>query len=206
MASCRRPTARRLFAKAPVIKASLAISFHNFSCKHVSNDLAASAYLPAPNSAAARGATRQDMRPCTVVMKRPVRRETGAYCKARQRLPEKFFCDVACSAGLTVTMPDTPKNQAAYPQVYNQQPGVGFPIARVGAIISLACGAILNLGVCRYGGDEGAGGDPSAYVGAAATFTCCCPMFTCPARLTTTMDPCRRRSCSARKVRSNNLW
>ena len=49
-------------------------------------------------------------------------------------------------------MPDTPANQAAYPQVYNQQPGLGFPIARVGAIISLACGAIMNLGVCRYAG------------------------------------------------------
>lgn len=54
--------------------------------------------------------------------------------------------------GTTVTMPDTPVNQEAYPQVYNQQPGVGFPIARVGAIISLSCGAILNLGLCRYAG------------------------------------------------------
>src|SRR4029077_7046948 len=42
--------------------------------------------------------------------------------------------------------------QAAYPQVYNQEPGVGFPIARIGAVISLACGAIVNLGVCRYAG------------------------------------------------------
>src|SRR5205823_5105771 len=54
--------------------------------------------------------------------------------------------------GTTGTMPDSPANQEAYPQVYNQQPGVGFPIARVGALISLACGAILNLGVCRYAG------------------------------------------------------
>jgi hypothetical protein len=51
-------------------------------------------------------------------------------------------------------MPDTPENQAAYPQVYNQKQGLGFPIARVGAIISLACGAILNLGVCQYAGQE----------------------------------------------------
>jgi hypothetical protein len=29
---------------------------------------------------------------------------------------------------------------------------VGFPIARLGAIISLSCGAILNLGICRYAG------------------------------------------------------
>jgi hypothetical protein len=49
-------------------------------------------------------------------------------------------------------MPDTPANQAAYPQVYNQQPGQGFPIARLGALISLACGAVVNLGFCRYAG------------------------------------------------------
>jgi hypothetical protein len=105
----------------------------------------------------------------------PCSAETGAYCQARKRLPEPFFADVARQTGhaleasvapqwlwqgrhvylfdgTTVTMPDTPGNQEAYPQVYNQQPGVGFPIARVGAIISLACGAIMNLGVCRYAG------------------------------------------------------
>ena len=54
--------------------------------------------------------------------------------------------------GTTVTMPDTPENQAAYPQVYNQKPGLGFPIARLGALISLACGAVVNLGFCQYAG------------------------------------------------------
>ena len=54
--------------------------------------------------------------------------------------------------GTTVTMPDTLENQAAYPQVYNQGPGLGFPIARIGAVISLACGAVMNLGFCRYAG------------------------------------------------------
>jgi len=106
---------------------------------------------------------------------KPCSAETGAYCQARERLPEQLFPAVACLVGraldskadprwlwkgrrvylfdgTTVAMPDTPENQAAYPQVYNQQPGVGFPIARVGAIISLACGAIVNLGVCRYAG------------------------------------------------------
>jgi hypothetical protein len=101
--------------------------------------------------------------------------KTGAYCQARKRLPEKFFSTVACSVGstldaqtdhrwlwkgrrvymfdgTTVIMPDTRANQKAYPQVYNQQLGLGFPLARVGAIISLACGAIVNLGVCRYAG------------------------------------------------------
>ena len=54
--------------------------------------------------------------------------------------------------GTTVSMPDTPENQEAYPQVNNQKRGLGFPIARVGALTSLACGAILNLGVCCYAG------------------------------------------------------
>src|SRR5436190_2750024 len=106
---------------------------------------------------------------------RPCSAETGAYCQARQRLPESFFADVACSVGrrlddhaeqgwlwkgrrvylfdgTTVTMPDTPENQQAYPQVYNQKPGLGFPIARLGAVISLACGAVVNLGFCQYAG------------------------------------------------------
>ena len=105
----------------------------------------------------------------------PCSATTGAYCQARKRLPEQFFAAVACLVGraldakvdsrwlwkgrrvcmfdgTTVSMPDTPENQAAYPQVYNQKPGLGFPIARIGAITSLACGAVLNLGFCRYAG------------------------------------------------------
>src|SRR6185369_15657316 len=54
--------------------------------------------------------------------------------------------------GTTVSMPDTPENRAEYPLAYNQVPGTNFAIARIGAIISLSCGAILNLGVCRYAG------------------------------------------------------
>src|SRR5215218_7946055 len=86
----------------------------------------------------------------------PCSARTGAYCRARKRLPEAFFSTAACAVGrgldaktlpgwrwkgrrvylfdgTTVTMPDTPASQAAYPQVYNQGPGVGFPIARIGA-------------------------------------------------------------------------
>ena len=105
----------------------------------------------------------------------PCSAETSAYCQARKRLPEKLFSAVACLVGralvakvdhrwlwkgrrvymfdgTTVTMPDTPENQQAYPQVYNQKPGLGFPIARLGAMTSLSCGAIVNLGLCRYAG------------------------------------------------------
>ena len=54
--------------------------------------------------------------------------------------------------GTTVSMPDTPANQSAYPQPDTQKPGLGFPMARIGTITSLACGAILNLSFCRYAG------------------------------------------------------
>lgn len=101
--------------------------------------------------------------------------ETGAYCMARKRLPEKFFSDVARQTGSTldtnakeewlwkgrrvlaydgstVSMPDTEKNQAAYPQPPQQKPGVGFPLARIAAFFSLSCGAVVELGICRYAG------------------------------------------------------
>jgi hypothetical protein len=105
----------------------------------------------------------------------PCSSETGAYCQARKRLPEAFFSAVARLVGrnldaridrrwlwkgrrvclfdgTTVSMPDTEENRAEYPLAYNQAPGTSFAIARVGAIISLSCGAILELGVCRYAG------------------------------------------------------
>ncbi len=49
-------------------------------------------------------------------------------------------------------MPDTTENRKKYPLTYNQKPGTGFPVARINALISLSCGAILNLGICRYAG------------------------------------------------------
>ena len=49
-------------------------------------------------------------------------------------------------------MPDTPENQRAYPQPVAQKPGLGFPLARIAAVFSLACGAVLDVGICRYAG------------------------------------------------------
>jgi len=105
----------------------------------------------------------------------PCSAETGAYCQARKRLPEQFFSDVARRTGRTldegvdprwlwkrrrvyvydgsaVSMPDTPENQADYPQPDTQKPGLGFPLARIACVFSLACGAVLDLGICRYAG------------------------------------------------------
>lgn len=105
----------------------------------------------------------------------PCSAETGAYCQARKRLPEEFFAETARQTGralqakadpqwlwkgrrvyaydgATVMMPDTLDNQQAYPQNVAQQPGLGFPIAKIAAVFSLACGAVIDLGICRYAG------------------------------------------------------
>jgi hypothetical protein len=105
----------------------------------------------------------------------PCSPETGAYCQARKRLPEAFFSEVARKTGRaldanvdpqwlwkrrrvyvydgsSVSMPDTPANQSEYPQPIVQKPGLGFPLARIAAVFSLACGAVLEMGICRYAG------------------------------------------------------
>jgi hypothetical protein len=96
--------------------------------------------------------------------------DTGAYCQARQRLPEKLlqqlFSKVAeglqakvtfkhlwCGRhvkvidGSTVSMPDTEENQKIYPQPSTQSPGCGFPIAKIGVLFSLATGAAIALAI-----------------------------------------------------------
>jgi Transposase DDE domain len=106
---------------------------------------------------------------------RPCSAETGAYCQARKRLPEEFFSQIARQTGrqldanvksgwlwknrrvyifdgATVSMPDTAENQRAYPQPPQQKPGLGFPLMRIAAIFSLACGSVLDVGLCRYAG------------------------------------------------------
>ena len=107
----------------------------------------------------------------------PCSSATGPYCKARQRLPLGVLARltrhtgqvlegaaedrwlfkgrrVQLVDGTTVSMPDTPKNQAAFPQNRAQKPGLGFPIARLVAIISLATGAVADLAIGPYLGKE----------------------------------------------------
>jgi hypothetical protein len=101
--------------------------------------------------------------------------QTGAYCKARQRLPEGALRRLAHQTGralhqqvpdawqwhgrrvkvvdgATLSMPDTPANQAAYPQHNTQKPGLGFPLLRVVTIFCLASGAALEAALGRYQG------------------------------------------------------
>jgi len=105
---------------------------------------------------------------------------TGAYCRARQRLPREMVraltqftgrrmseCTppawhwrghpVRLVDGTTVPMPDTPANQAAYPQPRSKKPGLGFPLCRMLGLICLGSGAVLNAAIGPYrgkGGDE----------------------------------------------------
>lgn len=56
--------------------------------------------------------------------------------------------------GFTFTMPDTAKNQAEYPQQKGQARGVGLPIARVVAIVSLATACVLDAVMGPYAGKQ----------------------------------------------------
>jgi hypothetical protein len=51
-------------------------------------------------------------------------------------------------------MPDTPENQAAYPQLESQAPGIGFPIARLLVVFSLAVGTVLEATLGPYQGKQ----------------------------------------------------
>lgn len=104
----------------------------------------------------------------------PCSLNSGPYCRARQRLPlkliERLGREVAvrvCARqrpgwlwrdrhvklidGATVSMPDTLDNQAHFPQNREQKPGLGFPLARLVAVVSLSCGAVLEwaIGACE---------------------------------------------------------
>jgi hypothetical protein len=111
----------------------------------------------------------QGLKPCSA--------DTGAYCTARERIPEAACLQLARDAGRrvddeapvdwrwlgrrvldvdgsTITMPDTPENQAEYPQVPGQRRGCGFPIARIVVVFSLAVGTVLDAAIGRYQGKQ----------------------------------------------------
>jgi hypothetical protein len=100
---------------------------------------------------------------------------TASYCNARGRLPTGVLRDLAkwtagelqagaperwkwngrsvfIADGSHVSMPDTPENQASYPQPQAQQPGIGFPLARLAVLLSLATGACHDLAIVPYAG------------------------------------------------------
>lgn len=93
--------------------------------------------------------------------------DDSAFCQARQRLPEEqlesilqptaaaadqrsgftgcFGRPVKVVDGTGCSLPDTPANQAKYPQSRSQQPGCGFPLMKLVVLMSLASGAVLAV-------------------------------------------------------------
>jgi Transposase DDE domain len=100
---------------------------------------------------------------------------TGAYCKARQRLPVEMAMaltretgqllsaraqagwrwrgrTVKLVDGTGISMPDTQENQERYPQPSSQAEGVGFPLARIVAVICLSTGAVVDAAMGPFSG------------------------------------------------------
>jgi len=91
---------------------------------------------------------------------------TGSYCKSRGKLLETDLVEilkhtstsfhvnsedqplagrrVVVVDGTGLSMPDTPENQAIWPQISSQKAGCGFPTMRLLGCFDLATGAILS--------------------------------------------------------------
>jgi len=109
--------------------------------------------------------------------KDPCSDNTGAYCRARAQLPaaiiRRLTTDVAdgCAhrlpprwlwkrrhvkriEGTTVSLPDTPANQAASPPAHTHKEGVGFPSARLVVLLALATAMVTAMAMGAYAGTE----------------------------------------------------
>ena len=103
--------------------------------------------------------------------------DTGDFCRARNKLDLAGLRQLVCHVGdqlqtqakdpwlwrgrhaklvdgFTFTMPDTPANQAMYPQSKSQKPGLGHPIARACVILSLATAAVCDIQTGPYQGKQ----------------------------------------------------
>jgi hypothetical protein len=92
----------------------------------------------------------------------------ASYSEARMRFPESVMArmakeigrkvhdqadaswnwrgrEVFLADGTTFSMPDTKENQLAYPTGGQSKPGLGFPIMRAVALVSLATGAVIDV-------------------------------------------------------------
>lgn len=113
----------------------------------------------------------------SLTMQPPCSPNTAAYTKARSRLPEPVLRqllldtarrlesgaastwkwhgrDVVIVDGSGVSMPDTEANRTEFPIVKSQQAGLGFPIARIGCLFSLATGTILDVAIKPFKGKQ----------------------------------------------------
>jgi len=84
---------------------------------------------------------------------RSLARQTATELQAAAAEPWKWNGrNVFIADGTHVSMPDTPENQASYPQPPTQKAGIGFPLARVAVLLSLATGACHDLAIAPYKG------------------------------------------------------
>jgi hypothetical protein len=99
---------------------------------------------------------------------------SGAYCKARAKLPETLLRRLTLAVGAAVedqapdnwrwqsrhvylvdgcelSMPDSPANQKAYPQLRTQKPGLGFPRLRLVVLLAFATACLVDaaFGPCK---------------------------------------------------------
>jgi hypothetical protein len=105
----------------------------------------------------------------------PCSADTGAYCKARQRLPQELLAQLTrdtgheglsqaapawCWQGRPVkvvdgtglSMPDTKANRKHYPPSRQARPGCGFPLMRLVVLFSLAVGTVLDAAFSPHRG------------------------------------------------------
>jgi DDE family transposase len=107
----------------------------------------------------------------------PCSTDTAAYCRARAKLPAAVLRRLARQVGrrleaavprqwlwkgqhvylvdgATLSLPDTPQNQKAYPQPATQKPGLGFPLMRMVVLLSLATALLREMAFGPYQGKE----------------------------------------------------
>jgi len=103
--------------------------------------------------------------------------DTGAYCKARQRLRIEMVTALTRQSGQLlntraracwrwrwrgrrvklvdgtgISMPDTPENQTCYPQPSSQAPSVGFPLVGLIGVLCMLTGAVLDAALGPHSG------------------------------------------------------
>jgi len=114
---------------------------------------------------------------CVSLSRPPCAASTGAYCKARAKLPVRFLQRLTYQVGQSLeeqaqqswlwhgrrvqlvdgaclSAPDTPENQAVYPQPRSRPAGLGFPLIRLVVLLTFATAALVGAAYGPYQGKE----------------------------------------------------
>lgn len=107
----------------------------------------------------------------------PLSSNTGAYCGARERVPEDLLKEILCQEGkqlelcvpkewkwndksvrlvdgMVVTLCDTQDIKEEFPQSENQEKNNSLPQARIVGLFSLATGGLIDIAIGPYCGKE----------------------------------------------------